>query len=83
MLNRRRVSKISLIFGGSAILMLFVVPIIVSIYFPVIANNKTFGIIYFITFLTFTFIGNISGEKANSPLTIREKRDEKIDQVIN
>jgi len=75
---RNRFGRIGIIFGITAVLMLFVIPIILSIYFSEISNNKTFSTIYFIIFLTFTAIGNITLEKSNSPMT----RDEKIDQVL-
>lgn len=82
-MKRKIISSVFLIFGTLAFLMLFVIPFILCEYFPQLSNDKTFAIIYFITFLTFTVIGNISGEKANLPLTKDEQRVKKIDQIIN
>jgi hypothetical protein len=45
-------------------------------------NSKTFGIVYFITFLVFLGVSNKAGEITNRPLTPEEKRDEKIDQIL-
>jgi hypothetical protein len=46
-------------------------------------NSKTFGTVYFITFLVFLGVSNKAGEITNRPLTLEEKRDEKIDQILN
>ena len=81
-MSRKIISNIFWIFGTLAVIMFFM-PIIISIYFPIISNNTTFATIYFILFLTFVAIGNISGEKSCSPLTKDEIRSEKIDQIIN
>ena len=80
---RKILTRICIIFGLTAFLMLFVIPIVIAVYFPDLGNNKQSAFIYFIVFLTFTAVGNISGEKASSPLTKSESRTEKIDQILN
>jgi len=79
MLKRRRLNIISLVLGIISILMIFVLPF----FIPKELDTKFFAGIYMFVFLTFLGIANKAGEITNRPLTPEEKRDEKIDQILN
>lgn len=79
MLKRRRLNIVTLVLGTLSILMIFVFPFFIPNEW---GNSKTFGIVYFITFLVFLGVSNKAGEITNRPLTPEEKRDEKIDQIL-
>ncbi len=79
MLKRRRLNIVTLVLGMLSILMIFVFPFFIPNEW---GNSKTFGTIYFITFLVFLGVSNKAGEITNRPLTPEEKRDEKIDQIL-
>ena len=79
MLNRKRLNIISLLLGIISILMIFVLPL----FIPKELDTKFFAGIYMFVFLTFLGIANKAGELTNKPLTPEEKRDEKIDQILN
>ena len=79
MLNRKRLNIISLVLGIISILMIFVLPL----FIPKELDTKIFAGIYMFVFLTFLVIANKAGELTNKPLTPEEKRDEKIDQILN
>ena len=70
--------KLVITFGVIATLMLFVVPFFLP---KEVENNKTFGIIYFIIFLSFVGWSNYTGEKIEK-MSIEEKRDEKIKELL-
>lgn len=80
MLKRKRLNIIALILGTLSVLMIFVLPFFIPNEW---LNSKTFGTVYFITFLVFLGFSNKAGEITNRPLTPEEKRDEKIDQILN
>lgn len=63
------------LFGITAILMLFVIPFI----FPV--KDKYVGL-YFILFLLFTFIGNVSLSYLETPQKKHEIRNNLIDKIL-
>ncbi len=79
MLKRRRLNIVTLVLGTLSILMIFVFPFFIPNEW---GNSKTFGTVYFITFLVFLGVSNKAGEITNRPLTPDEKRDEKIDQIL-
>ena len=79
MLNRKRLNIISLVLGIISILMIFVLPL----FIPKELDTKIFAGIYMFVFLTFLGMANKAGELTNKPLTPEEKRDEKIDQILN
>jgi len=79
MSKRRRLNIVTLVLGTISILMIFVFPFFIPNEW---GNSKTFGTIYFITFLVFLGVSNKAGEITNRPLTPEEKRDEKIDQIL-
>lgn len=80
-LKRRKIlGRIGVVFGIIALLMLFVVPFFIP---QEIGNDKTYAAIFFVSFLIFMFIGNITMEKSSKPLSLEEERDEKISQIIN
>jgi len=80
MLKRKRLNIVTLVLGIFSILMIFVFPFFIPNEF---LHSKTFGTVYFITFLVFLGVSNKAGEITNRPLTPEEKRDEKIDQILN
>lgn len=79
MLKRKRLNIISLALGIVSMLMVFVLPF----FIPKEWDTKFFAGIYMLVFLTFLGIANKAGELTNKPLTPEEKRDEKIDQILN
>ena len=80
-LKRKRLGRIGMISGIIAFLMMFVIPFFI-INIPGM-NNKTYAGIYFVIFLTLTFIGNFTMEKSQKPLSLDEEREEKIRQVLS
>jgi hypothetical protein len=80
-LNRKRLGKIGVVFGIVSFLMLFVIPFFI-IKLPG-TDNKLYAGIYFVIFLICTYIGNVTMEKSNKPLSLDEEREEKIRQVLN
>jgi hypothetical protein len=58
--------------------MLFIIPFFLP---KEIENNKTFGTIYFIIFLSFVGWSNYTGDKIEK-MSIDEKRDEKIKKLL-
>jgi hypothetical protein len=80
MLKRKILSKIGVVSGILAFLMLFVIPFI---FIKITGTDSKFwaGIFFFI-FLVFTAVANISLEKSEKPLSLEELREEKIRQII-
>lgn len=76
-LKRKRLSKIGIVFGIVAFLMLFVIPFFIK------SNDKLCAGIYFGIFLTFTCLANVTMEKSNKPISLDEEREEKIRQVLS
>ena len=79
MLKRKILSKVGIIFGIVAILMLFVIPFALKMSGT---DNKLFAGIYFGIFLVCTAVANITFEKSGKPVTLDEEREEKIRQII-
>lgn len=79
-LKRKRLSKIGVVFGILAFLMLFVIPFFI-IKVPG-TDNKLYAGIYFGIFLICTCVANITMEKSNKPISLEEEREEKIRQII-
>ena len=79
-LKRKRLSKIGVVFGVTAFLMLFVIPFFI-IKVPG-TDNKLYAGIYFGIFLICTCVANITMEKSNKPISLEEEREEKIRQII-
>ena len=79
MSKRKLLNLLTLILGSLSVLMIFIFPFFIPNEW---GNSKTFGTIYFITFLVFLGISNKAGEVSNRELTLDEKRDEKIDQIL-
>ena len=79
-LKRKRLSKIVVVFGVLAFLMLFVIPFFI-IKVPG-TDNKLYAGIYFGIFLICTCVANITMEKSNKPISLEEEREEKIRQII-
>jgi hypothetical protein len=79
-LKRKRLSKIGVVFGVLAFLMLFVIPFFI-IKVPG-TDNKLYAGIYFGIFLICTCVANITMEKSNKPISLEEEREEKIRQII-
>lgn len=80
MLKRKILSRIGIISGIVALLMLFVIPFFI-INIPG-TDNKLYAGIYFVIFLTCTCIANVTMEKSNKPVSLDEEREEKIRQII-
>lgn len=76
MLKRKILSRISIVVGILAFLMMFVIPFFIK------SNDKMYAGIYFFIFLLFTVVANITIEKSNKPITLEEEREEKIRQII-
>lgn len=76
MLKRKILSRISIVVGILAFLMMFVIPFFIK------SNDKMYACIYFGFFLTCTFIANVTMEKSNRPISLDEEREEKIRQII-
>jgi len=71
-------SKLTLVTGITAILMLFVIPFFLP---NSIANNKTFVWIYFILFFTLVGWSNYTSEKIDN-MSVEEKREEKLKEIL-
>ena len=83
MMKNKTLGIIGSISGIIVLLMLFVIPFIGIYFLPDLFNNTNFVISYFIIFFILTATGNITLEKSNEPLDIREERESKINQIIN
>jgi hypothetical protein len=82
MKNRKALNIIGMISGVTALLMLFIIPII-GIYFNSdFFNNKQDSLWYFILFLVLTSTANITLEKSNLTVDIDEIRDEKLKSIL-
>ena len=71
-------SKLTLVTGITAILMLFVVPFFLP---NSIANNTTFVWIYFILFFSLVGWSNYTNEKIDN-MSVEEKREEKLKEIL-
>ena len=71
-------SKITLVTGIISILMLFVIPFFIP---NNIANDKVFGVIYFISFLCLVGWSNYTNQKIDN-MSLEDKREEKIKQIL-
>ncbi len=71
-------SKLTLVTGIIALLMMFVVPFFLP---NSIANNKTFVWIYFILFFTLVGWSNYTNEKIDN-MSVEEKREEKLKEIL-
>jgi K+ transporter len=76
MLKRKILSKVGIVAGILAFLMMFVIPFFIK------SNDKILAGVYFVLFLTCTGVANITMEKSNKPITLEEEREEKIRQII-
>ena len=76
MLKRKILSRIGVVFGILAFLMMFVIPFFIK------SNDKMYAGIYFCFFLTCTCVANVTLEKSNKPPSLEEEREEKIRQII-
>ena len=79
-LKRKILSRVGMIFGILAFLMMFVIPFIL-IKIPG-TDNKLWAGIYFVIFLVCTAVANITMEKSDKPISLDEEREEKIRQII-
>jgi len=73
--KRKKLSIIGIITGGIAILMIFVIPFFIP------RSLDDYAWIYFITFLTLVGVGNITMEKSQRPLSLKEERKEKLKDI--
>lgn len=80
-MTRRKLRLTSGILGITAMLMLFVGPFIIEGFFEEYKNDKVIGTIYFICFLTFTYIANVCGEK-ESKYTVEDDRNDKLNEIL-
>lgn len=81
-MSKRKLSIIGTLSGVTALLMVFVIPII-GVYFNYdFINNKQDSIWYFILFLILTATANITLEKSNQPMDVNEIRDKKINRLL-
>ena len=71
-------SKLTLVTGILAILMMFVIPFFLP---NSITNNKTFVWIYFIVFLSLVGWSNYTNEKIEK-MSVEEKREEKLKEIL-
>ena len=71
-------SKLTLVTGITALLMMFVLPFFLP---NSIANNKTFVWIYFILFFTLVGWSNYTNEKIEK-MSVEEKREEKLKEIL-
>ncbi len=82
MKNRKLLGIIGIVSGITALLMLFIIPI-VGIYFNSdFFNNKQSSLWYFILFLILTATANITFERSNHPKDFDEIRDEKLSEIL-
>jgi hypothetical protein len=75
MLKRKILSRVGILVGVIAFLMMFVIPFFIK------SNDKMYAGIYFCFFLTCTCVANVTLEKSNKPPSL-EEREEKIRQII-
>jgi hypothetical protein len=80
MLKRKILSRVGIVFGILAFLMMFVIPFII-VKIPG-TDNRTYATIYFVIFLVCTAVANVTMEKSDKPITLEEEREEKIKQII-
>lgn len=71
-------SKLTLVTGITALLMMFVVPFFLP---NSITNNTTFVWIYFILFFTLVGWSNYTNEKIDN-MSVEEKREEKLKEIL-
>ena len=71
-------SKLTIVTGIIAILMMFVVPFFLP---NSIANNTTFVWIYFILFFSLVGWSNYTNEKIDN-MSVEEKREEKLKEIL-
>ena len=71
-------SKLTLVTGITALLMMFVVPFFLP---NSIANNTTFVWIYFILFFSLVGWSNYTNEKIEK-MSVEEKREEKLKEIL-
>ena len=71
-------SKLTLVTGITAILMMFVIPFFLP---NSICNNKTYTLIYFIVFLSLVGWSNYTNEKIEK-MSVEEKREEKLKEIL-
>jgi len=76
MLKRKILSRVGVVVGIIAFLMMFVIPFFIK------SNNKTYAGIYFVIFLVCAAVANITMEKSSKPISLDEEREEKIRQII-
>jgi len=76
MLKQKILSRVGIVFGIVSFLMMFVIPFFIK------SNDKMYAGIYFFIFLLCTAVANISFEKSSKPISLEEKREEKIRQII-
>jgi hypothetical protein len=76
MLKRKILSRVGIVAGILAFLMMFVIPFFIK------SNDKMYAGVYFVLFLTCTGVANITLEKSGKPVTLEEEREEKIRQII-
>ena len=76
MLKRKILSRVGILVGVIAFLMMFV------ILFFIKSNDKMYAGIYFFIFLLCTAVANITMEKSSKPISLEEEREEKIRQII-
>jgi hypothetical protein len=76
MLKRKILSRVGVVVGIIAFMMMFVIPFFIK------SNDKILAGVYFVLFLTCTGVANITMEKSNKPITLEEEREEKIRQII-
>jgi hypothetical protein len=80
MLKRKILSRVGIVAGILAFLMMFVIPFFI-IKIPG-TDNKTYAGIYFVIFLVCTAVANVTMEKSSKPISLDEEREEKISQII-
>ena len=76
MLKRKILSRVGIVVGILAFLMMFVIPFFTK------SNDKTYAGIYFVIFLICTAVANITMKESAKPITLEEEREEKIRQII-
>jgi preprotein translocase subunit SecG len=76
MLKRKILSRVGIVVGILAFLMMFVIPFFIK------SNDKTYAGIYFVIFLICTAVANITMKKSSKPISLEEEREEKIRQII-
>jgi hypothetical protein len=76
MLKRKILSRVGVVVGIIAFLMMFVIPFFIK------SNDKMYAGIYFFIFLLCTAVANITMKESAKPITLEEEREEKIRQII-